>query len=91
MTRHQFDRDAYKDAFAVALEDTRVMLGLTRAELSARLDWSPTRIRDYELGRRNVRVEDAALIAEALGIPLADLLPPVPTVMERVALQGSAR
>ena len=88
MTRHPFDGADYKARFAVVLEDTRVMLGLTRLELAARLGWSTTRIRDYELGLHSIRVEYAAAIAEALGIPLGDLLPPVPTAMERITLRG---
>ena len=85
MTTDTFDAGAYRLAFGAAIEARRRSCGLTRADLAAKVGWTLLQIRDRETGRSSVRVEDAAAIAAALNIPLAYLLPPVLTPLERVA------
>jgi transcriptional regulator with XRE-family HTH domain len=73
------------------LEVLRIRAGLTQAKLAGRLGMSPKEWRAIEQGHQPVPVEDAGIIATALGVNVAQVLAAGPgdSVMEVV--EASAR
>lgn len=70
-----------KRPYSQADPDTRLLIrkarlaaGLTQEELAERLDTSPVSIGRYETGERQITVEKLLAIADALGIPAAQLI-----------------
>lgn len=64
--------------FRANLRRLRLAAGLTQEQLAERLGWSQSRLSNYEIpadrdGARTPDVNDAVLIAEALGVPIQAL------------------
>lgn len=69
------------------IKAAREQAGITQVELGAKVGVSGVAIMRYEKNTRQPRVEQLQAIANALGVPVADLLPE-PTAEERAALLG---
>lgn len=64
------------DSFAAAVRRRRLALGLSQEALAEMAGVDRTYISGIERGVRNPTIRTAGRIAEALGVPLRDLLPP---------------
>lgn len=61
-------------AIAGGIRAERARLGLTQADLAARLAWSPATVAAVETSARAVAAEDLADVCRALEVTLAQLL-----------------
>lgn len=62
------------DEIAMRLKGRRQKLGLSQGKLAEICGWTQSRIGNYEAGSRNVGVNDAVVLGEALGISPPELL-----------------
>jgi ribosome-binding protein aMBF1 (putative translation factor) len=69
-------RDADAVVFGTKLREAREAAGLSQAELAKLVKIPQPRLPGLEQGRTDVRLSTIRRLAEALGIPLTDLLPP---------------
>jgi transcriptional regulator with XRE-family HTH domain len=65
-----------EDAFRENLRVTREEMEVSQSELARRIGVSQQTIAKIEHGGQRVRLDDAARVADALGVPLVALLPP---------------
>lgn len=66
-----------KQIFAHNLKKIRNQSGLSQEELAHRAGLHRTYISSVERGQRNISLENIFAIAEALSVPVADLLKPI--------------
>lgn len=82
------DRVTAEEYFAARLKALRVTESMSQAKLSRMVTSAvgyavdSTAITRVEKGERLIRLGEAAAIAEALGVPLASMLPAVPRLAE---------
>lgn len=69
------------------IKAARRAAGITQKELGEKLGISFQSVAQWENDLRNPKIETLQRLADALGVPVADLLPE-PTAEERVALLG---
>jgi transcriptional regulator with XRE-family HTH domain len=68
-------RAAILRSFGARLRELRVAAGLSQADLAHSACLHPTYVSGIERGRRNVSLVNVYLLAAALGLPPAELLP----------------
>ncbi|AMO48856.1 regulator [Enterobacter sp. FY-07] len=61
-------------SIALRLKQIREQKGISQAKLAELCGWVQSRIGNYEAGRRNIGVDDAMTISNALGISPAELI-----------------
>ena len=67
--------DSLETAFRMRLEKLRKELKLSQAEVADRVGVPQQTVWKWENGEQRIRLDDAAALAEALGVPLASFLP----------------
>lgn len=64
--------------FAGRVARIRAVRGMSQQQLADHVGITRSAVSEIETSRRFVRIGEAHLIAEALGVPLADMLSPEP-------------
>jgi transcriptional regulator with XRE-family HTH domain len=67
--------------FAARLPRVRDARGMSQREVAAAAGMHRTALGSVEHGRRGIQLGEAALLCEALGVPLADMLSSDPLVL----------
>ena len=70
------------------IQRARKKAGLTQSELAEKIGASVVTIGQYERNKRQPRIEQLCLIAKALGVPVASLLPGDPIDIGFLGLKG---
>ncbi|WP_083411992.1 helix-turn-helix domain-containing protein [Janthinobacterium sp. 1_2014MBL_MicDiv] len=65
-----------REIFGKNLRRTRRLKEVTQEELALRADLSRTYVSEVERGARNISIDNMFRLAEALGVPLRDLVDP---------------
>ena len=65
-----------REVFGRNLRRARRLKEVSQEELALRADLSRTYVSEVERGIRNVSIDNMGLLAEALGVPLRDLVDP---------------
>ena len=65
-----------REVFGQNLRRVRRLKDISQEELALRADLSRTYVSEVERGIRNVSIDNMSLIAQALGVPLRDLVDP---------------
>ena len=65
-----------REIFGQNLRRARRLKDISQEELALRADLSRTYVSEVERGVRNVSIDNMGLLAQALGVPLKDLVDP---------------
>lgn len=65
-----------REVFGKNLRRARRLKDVSQEELALRADLSRTYVSEVERGVRNVSIDNMGLLAQALGVPLKDLVDP---------------
>lgn len=65
-----------REVFGKNLRRARRLKDISQEELASRADLSRSYVSEVERGIRNVSIDNMGLLAQALGLPLRDLLDP---------------
>lgn len=65
-----------REVFGQNLRRVRRLKEISQEELALRADLSRTYVSEVERGVRNVSIDNMGLLADALGVPLRDLVDP---------------
>lgn len=71
------------------IKEVRKEKELTQRELAERLGTTPQNIAQYETGKRNPKRETLQKIAQALNVPLSDLIPDNEITVKRIEKDGT--
>jgi transcriptional regulator with XRE-family HTH domain len=65
-----------RERFGIAIRQARLKLEISQEELAARAGMHRTYIAQVEAGKRNVAIDNLEKLADAVGIPLWQMLRP---------------
>ena len=63
-----------RERFGIALRQARLRLEISQEELAARAGMHRTYVGQVESGQRNVAIDNLEKLADAVGVPLSEML-----------------